>query len=66
MPFVDVTLIEGRSPDKLRALMHALHEAVVSTIDADPVGVRVVIREVPATHWSANDQTIAERRAAGT
>jgi 4-oxalocrotonate tautomerase len=63
MPFIDVTLIEGRSPEKLRALIRALHEAVVTTLDADPAGVRVVLREVPATHWAAGNQTIAERRA---
>jgi len=64
MPLVEVTLVEGRQPDRLRALIHALHEAVVTAIAADPASVRVVLREVPATHWAAGDQTIAERRAA--
>jgi len=27
--------------------------------------VRVVVREVPTTHWSAGDVTIAERRQEG-
>lgn len=62
MPFVDVTLVEGREPERLRALISALHEAVVSTLGAEPGSVRVVLREVPATHWAAADQTIAERR----
>lgn len=63
MPLVEVTLVEGRSPQQLRALMHEVHDAVVRSVDAAPESVRVVLREVPATHWSAGDVTIAERRA---
>lgn len=63
MPFIDVTLVEGRSPDQLRALVTALTEAAVSTVDAPRESIRVVIREVPPTHWAAGDVTIAERRA---
>ena len=63
MPFVEITLVEGRPPEKLRALIHEVHEAVVRAVDAPPQNVRVVLREVPATHWAAGDVTIAERRA---
>jgi len=64
MPLVEVTLVQGRTPEQLRALLHELHAAVVRAVDAPPANVRVVIREVPATHWSAGDVTIAERQAA--
>jgi 4-oxalocrotonate tautomerase len=63
VPLVEVTLVEGRSPEQLRALLRELHGAVVRTVDAAPASVRVVLREVPATHWAAGDETIAERRA---
>jgi 4-oxalocrotonate tautomerase len=63
MPLVEVTLAEGRTPEQLRALLHELHAAVVRAVEAPPDSVRVVIREVPATHWSAGDVTLAERRA---
>lgn len=62
MPFIDVTLVEGRSPDQLRALVTALTEAAASAVDAPRESIRVVIREVPPTHWAAGDVTIAERR----
>jgi 4-oxalocrotonate tautomerase len=64
MPFIEVTLVAGRPPERLRALIHELHEATVRALDADPASVRVVLREVPPEHWAAADQTIAERRAA--
>lgn len=63
MPFIDVTLVEGRSPEQLRALITALTEAAVSSVDAPRESIRVVVREVPPTHWAAGDVTIAERRA---
>ena len=63
MPLIEVTIVEGRTPDQLRALMSALTAAAVEAVAAPPESVRVVVREVPATHWAAGDVTIAERRA---
>ena len=63
MPLVEITLVEGRAPEMLRELIHEVHEAVVRAAAAPPQSVRVVLREVPATHWAAGDRTIAERRA---
>ena len=61
MPFIEVTLVEGRTPAQLRALISALTTAACEAVDAAPASVRVVLREVPATHWAAGDVTIAER-----
>ena len=35
-----------------------------TTVDAPVESIRVVVREVPTTHWGAGDVTIAERRGA--
>lgn len=61
MPLIEVTLGEGRSPEKLRALISRLTEAVVETGVAPKESVRVILREVPLTHWAAADETLAER-----
>ena len=63
MPFVEITLAEGRPPEKLRALITAVTDAVCESIAAPKANVRVVIREVPKTHWAAGDVTLAERTA---
>ncbi|MBP6996949.1 MAG: 4-oxalocrotonate tautomerase family protein [Phycicoccus sp.] len=63
MPFIDVTLAQGRSPEQLRTLMSALTHAAAEAVGAPVESIRVVIREVPTTHWAAGDVTIAERRA---
>jgi 4-oxalocrotonate tautomerase len=62
MPLVEVTLVEGRTPEQLRTLISKLTAAVVDAVGAPRENVRVVLREVPATHWAAGDVTIAERR----
>ena len=63
MPIVEITLAEGRSPEKIRALITAVTNAVCESIEAPKANVRVVIREVPKTHWAAGDVTLAERKA---
>ncbi|MGQ0617451.1 MAG: tautomerase family protein [Acidimicrobiia bacterium] len=63
MPFLEVTLTEGRDPDLLRKLMGNLTNTVVETLDAPIESVRVVLREVPPENWCAGGVTIAERRA---
>ena len=63
MPFVEITLVKGRSPEQLRALVSAMTRAVATSISAPKDSIRVVLHEVPATHWAAGDVTIAERNA---
>jgi len=61
MPIIEITLAQGRSPEKIRALITAVTNAVCLSIDAPKASVRVVIRELPKTHWAAGDVTLAER-----
>lgn len=63
MPFIEITLVEGRSPEQLRSLISKVTRAVVESVDAPIESVRVVLREVPPTHFAAGDVTIDERRA---
>jgi len=64
MPFIDVSLVEGRTAEQLTDLITALTDAATSALDVPRDSVRVVLREVPATHWAAGGTSIAERRAA--
>ncbi|HHV21000.1 MAG TPA: 4-oxalocrotonate tautomerase [Propionibacterium sp.] len=61
MPIVEVTLTEGRTPEKLRAMISGLTRAVVESGVARPEQVRVMIRELPRTHFAVADETFAER-----
>ncbi|GAA3601463.1 hypothetical protein GCM10022199_01140 [Marihabitans asiaticum] len=61
MPIIDVTLAEGREPEKIRAMISALTDAMVQTQVAPREAVRVIVREVPPTNFAAGDTTLAER-----
>ncbi|NBM16126.1 2-hydroxymuconate tautomerase [Streptomyces sp. GC420] len=63
MPLVEVTLTEGRTPEQVRALISEVTAAVVRAVGAPKQNVRVVVREIPGTHFAAGDVTIAERES---
>lgn len=66
MPLIDVSIARGRSPEQLRALMHALHAAAETTVGAASENITVIVREVEREHWSRTDTTVAERDASST
>ncbi|MEV0660487.1 2-hydroxymuconate tautomerase [Actinomadura luteofluorescens] len=61
MPLIEVTLVAGRPPEQLRALITRLTEAAEAATGAPRGNIRVILREVPAAHWAAGDVTIQER-----
>ena len=65
MPLIEVTLAEGRSPEQIRAMIHEVHEAVLQTVNTRPEHIRVIVREVPRTHWATGDLTLREMDVAG-
>ena len=52
MPIVEMTMIEGRTPEAKMAMMKAVTEAIVTTLSAPPEAVRIIIREVPPLHFA--------------
>jgi len=64
MPQVAITLAEGRTRAQIRELMHEVHAAVLRTVNTRPEYIRVVVHEVPRTHWATGDVTLTEMDAA--
>ena len=62
MPLVEISLLAGRPPEKIRDLIHQVHAAVEAALDVPSGNIRVIIREVPLEHWAVGDVTKAERR----
>lgn len=56
MPFVEITMIEGRAPEKKRELLKRVTDAVEESIGAPRQSIRVVIREVPGEHWAVGGE----------
>ena len=65
MPLIEVTLAEGRSPEQIRRMMHEVHDAVLRTVDTRSEHIRVIVREVPRSHWATGDLTLHEMDSAG-
>ena len=63
MPLVEVTLAEGRSADQVRAMMREVHDAVLRTVNTKSEHIRVIVREVPRSHWATGDLTLSEMDA---
>lgn len=64
MPIIDVTLVEGRSPEQVRALIHELFNAARKALDAPASSIRIAIREVKPAHFAVGDTTKEESAAA--
>ena len=52
MPILDITLLEGRDDEKKGKLIRAVTEATVDALDVSPQQVRVILREVPLSHFA--------------
>ncbi|GAA3422242.1 4-oxalocrotonate tautomerase family protein [Streptosporangium vulgare] len=63
MPIIDISLLTGRTEPELREMISAVHDAVVRSLGVPSESVRVLVRELPPTHWAVDGETIAERRA---
>ena len=66
MPLIEVTLAEGRAPEQIRTMIHEVHQAVLRTANTRTEHIRVVVREVPRSHWATADLTLAEMDAQAT
>ncbi len=51
MPIIEITLLEGRSPEAKRRLVAKVTDATVEAIGAPRESVRIILREIPALHF---------------
>jgi len=63
MPIITISLVEGRSSAQIRAMIQAVSDAAVTTLDAPLETINIVVTEVAASHWGAGDATVAELQA---
>ena len=66
MPFVQVSMGSGRTPEQKRALLDGISEVVHTTLGADYESIRVWIVELEPDDVMLGQETLAERRARTT
>ncbi len=52
MPIIDITLLEGRDDATRRRLLREVTATVQSVLAAPPESIRVLLREVPRSHYA--------------
>ncbi|MEZ0119543.1 4-oxalocrotonate tautomerase [Heyndrickxia faecalis] len=62
MPIIQVNLMEGRPPEKIKALIENLTDTVVDTLDAPKESVRILVNELPKTHWGKAGKPASESK----
>ena len=62
MPFVQVTMVRGRTVEQKHALIAAVSQAVASSLDTPVERVRVAIYEVGPDEWGIGGQPYSVAR----
>jgi len=65
MPIISVTIAEGRTVERKRALVRAITAAVTESLGSRPEQVRVMISELPLDNYAVAGVTFAEAEANG-
>ncbi len=65
MPFIQVNMGTGRTPEQKRAMLDGIVEAVHQSLDAPYESIRVWIVELEAEETMIGNESLAEKRARG-
>jgi 4-oxalocrotonate tautomerase family enzyme len=60
VPLIRVEMLEGRTPEQKRALIRELTETTARVLDTPKERIRVVLYEVPKTHWGIAGTPVSE------
>jgi 4-oxalocrotonate tautomerase len=60
MPFAQIYMIEGRTPEQKKAVIEKVTQALVEALDAPRQNVRVWIHDVPKENWGIAGISAAE------
>ncbi|MGE6536600.1 4-oxalocrotonate tautomerase [Bacillus luti] len=59
MPIIQIQIIEGRKQEQIQNLIFDVTEAVAKNLDVDVGRVRVLVSEIPSSHWGIGGQSKA-------
>lgn len=51
MPIINIQVMEGRTPEKIRSLIESVTDTVAEELNSPKERIRVLVTEVPKTHW---------------
>jgi 4-oxalocrotonate tautomerase len=57
MPLIQVSLVKGRDDATIKQFVKDIARTAHESLGAPMATIRVIINEVPATHWGVGDET---------
>ena len=60
MPIASIKILKGRSSEDRKLLISRVTDAIVATLEVQPVQVRVILSEVEPENWGVAGVTKAE------
>lgn len=57
MPIVQVSILQGRDKEQIRNLIEGVTAAITTSLDVQPEQVRVLVTELPPSHWGVGGVT---------
>ncbi len=62
MPIINVQILQGRPEEKIRRVIENVTETVSATLEVPKGTVRVIVTEIPKTHWGVGGVPMAEKQ----
>ncbi|MEH7086083.1 2-hydroxymuconate tautomerase family protein [Neobacillus drentensis] len=66
MPFIQITIVKGRPPEKKERLIREVSDLVSDVLEAPIQNVRVLINEVEPEHWGIAGESVKKRNEVST
>lgn len=63
MPIVNVNIMEGRPKEKIEKVISEITATMSNTLDVPKESVRVIVTEIPKTHWGIAGESVSKRNA---
>ena len=60
MPIINVQMMEGRPKEKIAEVIQNITNTVSETLDAPKENIRVIVTEIPKTHWGKAGKPMSE------
>jgi 4-oxalocrotonate tautomerase len=62
MPFIQVSMLTGRTPEQKHDLIRRLTDATAEALGGDPGRIRVVLYEVTGDDWGIGGKPVSQAR----
>ena len=63
MPIVNVNIMEGRPKEKIESVIANITETITTTLEVTKETVRVIVTEIPKSHWGIGGESVEKRNA---